>query len=256
MKVALKGLPTGTPQAELGKEGDLALSGKTSLTFEMYIAAGSGTNMKIMPVVKVGDNWTWSPATNYAVDLSTKTAGQWFTVTIPISNGFIPESGSFDASKVKAFILQFQPTGSAYTGTIFIDNVKADNTVFYDFDAMGSEWNASKWVNDAAAPVSEITVSQVAKTSVGSITPVINPSGKDATDRYPVVSVNGRMLNVMGISNAETSIRLINLKGKTVANFSALGNSRFSLTNIPAGSYLVETATDGKKLGSSRVVVR
>jgi len=167
MKVAINGLPTGNPQAELGKEGDLPLSGKTNLTFEMYIAPGSGTNMKVLPVVKVGSSWTWSPATNYAVDLSTKPTGQWFTVTIPISNGFVPESGSFDANNVKAFILQFQPSGSAYTGTIYIDNIKADNTVLYNFDAMGSEWNATKWVNDANAPVTEITTSQAARSNLG-----------------------------------------------------------------------------------------
>jgi hypothetical protein len=54
----------------------------------------------------------------------------------------------------------------------------------------------------------------------------------------------------------ETSVRLINLKGKAVANFKASGNTRFSLTKIPAGSYLVEMTAGGKKLESSRVVVR
>ncbi len=171
MKVVINGLPAGDPKAELGKEGDLALSGKTNLTFDVYIAPGSGTNMKILPVVKVGNNWTWSPATDYAVDLSTKPTGEWFTVTIPISNGFIPESGSFNASQVKAFLLQFQPT-STYTGTIYIDNVKADNTEFYNFDDMGSVWSATKWVNEANAPVSEITTSQVAKSSIGGATPI------------------------------------------------------------------------------------
>jgi len=254
MKVAINGLPTGTPQAELGKEGNLPLSGKTNLTFEMYIAPGSGTNMKVLPVVKVSDNWTWSPATNYAVDLSTKPTGQWFTVTIPISNGFIPESGSFDASKVKAFILQFQPTGSAYTGTIYIDNIKADNTVFYNFDDMGSEWSATKWVNEANAPVPQITTSQAARSSVGGPTAII--TAKPVTPRAPLAVVNGRTLNVLGLSNAETSVKLVNLKGKTIANFRAAGKASFSLADIPAGNYLVELMSNGKKLGNSRVVVR
>jgi hypothetical protein len=256
MKVALNGLPAGNPQAELGKEGALALSGKTNLTFDMYIAPGSGTNMKILPVVKVGDSWTWSPATDYAVDLSTKTAGQWFTVTIPISGGFIPGSGSFDASKVKAFLLQFQPSGpSAYTGTIYINDVKADNEVLYNFDAMGSEWSASKWVNDAAAPVPEIAVSQVAKSSVGS-TPVIAASAKRAVSRAPIATVSGKTLKITGLGNAEASVKLVNLKGKTVADFRAAGNASFGLTGIPAGNYVAELTANGKKLGSSRVVVR
>ncbi len=256
MKVAITSLPTGDPQAELGKQENLALSDKTNLTFDMYIDSGSGTNMKVLPVVKVGDNWTWSPATNYAVDLSTKPAGQWFTVTIPISNGFIPESGSFDASKVKAFILQFQPSGSAYTGTIFIDNVKADNTVLYNFDDMGSEWNATKWVNNAAAPATEITTSQVAKSSVGGTTRIITASAKQTLSPRSLATVVGKTLRITALDNVESSVKLINLKGKTVANFRAIGQTSFGLNDIPAGNYLVELTTNGKKLGSSRVVVR
>jgi len=169
MKVALTDLPIISGNtAELGKDGDLQLSGKTNLSFEMYIAPGSGANMKVLPVVKVSDNWTWSPATNYAVDLSTKPTGQWFTVTIPISNGFIPESGTFDAGKVKAFILVFQPTGSPYTGTIYIDNIKADNTVLYDFNTLGSEWSMTMRDNSANVPVTGAAVSQAARSSIGS----------------------------------------------------------------------------------------
>jgi len=256
MKVAITGLPAGNPQAELGKQGNLALSGKTNLTFDMYIDSGSGTNMKVLPVVKVGDNWTWSPATGHVVDLSTKPTGEWFTVSIPISDGFIPENGSFDASKVKAFILQFQPT-AAYTGTIYIDNVKADNTVLYDFDDMGSEWSATKWVNEAAAPVSEITPSLVLKSSVvDNGTPIIASIAKPALHRAPLVTVTGKTLKINGIGNAETSIKLINLKGKTIANFRAIGQTSFGLNDIPAGNYLIELTANGKKLGSSRVVIK
>jgi len=194
MKVAIASLPTGNPQAELSKEGSQNLSGKTNLTFDMYIAAESGTNMKVMPVVKVGDNWTWSPATNYAIDLSTEPTDQWFTVTIPISNGFIPESGSFDASKVKAFILQFQPSGSPYTGTIYIDNVKADNTVLYGFDEMGSEWSATKWINNAAAPAEEISVSLVQRPGEENPTPITAHSPLTPTHTPTYYTIKGEPL--------------------------------------------------------------
>jgi len=176
MKVVITSLPATDPKAELGKEGSLPLSGKTNLTFDMYIAPGSGTNMKVVPVLKIGDAWTWSPATSYAIDLSTKTAGEWFTVSIPISNSFIPESGSFDASKVKAFLFQFQPSSSPYTGTIYIDNVKADGTLLYGFNEIGNEWSATKWVNDANAPVQEIAVSLAQRPGEENPTPVANHS--------------------------------------------------------------------------------
>jgi hypothetical protein len=257
MKVAISGLPSGSPQAELGKEGDLALSGKTSLIFDVYIAPGSATNMTILPVVKVGSDWVWSPATNYAVNLSTKPTGEWFTVTIPISNGFVPESGSFSASNVKAFLLQFQPS-SAYTGTIYINNVRADNTVLYSFDDMGSEWSASKWVDNAAATVPEITVSQVSKSSVGGPSSIFN-GGKTvaaSTGRVPSVVVNGKILNVTGADNADMRIKMVDMRGKTVANFKSSGSGQFSLTNIPAGRYLVETRIAGKKVGNNAIIVK
>jgi hypothetical protein len=254
MKVVFDRLPSGTPQAELGIEGDLPHSGKTNLTFEVYIETGSGTNMTILPVVKVGSDWVWSPATNYAVDLSNKPTGEWFTVTIPISNGFVPESGSFSASSVKSFLLQFQPA-SAYTGTIYINNVKADNTVLYDFDAMGSEWSASKWVDNAAAPVEQITVSQTAKSNVGGNTRIIAANAKQAINRAPV-TVKGKTLNVISADNSETHIKMVDMRGKTVANFKSSGNGQFSLTNIPAGRYLVETRVANKRVGSNAIVVK
>jgi len=179
MKVVITSLPTEEPQAELGKEGSLPLSGKTNLTFDMYIAPESGTNMKVVPVLKIGDAWTWSPATDYAVDLSTKTSGEWFTVSIPISSGF----GSIDASKVKAFLFQFQPSDSPYTGTIYIDNVKADNTLLYGFSDMGSEWSATKWVNNANAPVEEISVSLAQRP--GEETPILITNHSPLTSHSP-----------------------------------------------------------------------
>jgi len=166
MKIALNGLPTGDPMAELAKEETRNLTNNTSISFDIYIPTGSNTNLTILPVIKVGNDWVWSPATDNAFSLAGKETGKWLTVTIPINN-FVPENGTLDKSAVKSIILQFQPTGSAYTGTIYIDNVKVDNTVIYNFDDMGSEWSMTKWVNNANAPVSEAAVSQVAKSSIG-----------------------------------------------------------------------------------------
>jgi len=221
MKVAINGLPAGDPKAELGKEGDLALSGKTNLTFDVYIATGSGTNMSILPVVKVGSNWTWSPATNYAIDLSTKPTGEWFTVTIPISNGFVPESGSFNASQVKAFLLQFQPT-STYTGTIYIDNVKADNTEFYNFDEMGSIWSATKWVNEANAPVSEITTSQVAKSSLGGITATAKPKDPKLDistidfSKAKIYDMRGKRVFANSLAELKSGVYIVRINGMSI----------------------------------------
>jgi len=108
----------------------------------------------------------------------------------------------------------------------------------------------------ANAPVPQITTSQAARSSVGGSTPIITSSTNPVTPRAPLAVVNGRTLNVIGLSNAETSVKLVNLKGKTIAGFRAAGKASFSLADIPAGNYLVELTSNGKKLGSSRVVVR
>jgi hypothetical protein len=188
MKVAITSLPTGNPQAELGKEGNLNLSGKTNLTFDMYMDPGSGTNMTIVPVLKVGSNWTWSPAAG--ISLAGKQSGQWITITVPL-NSFTPQSGTLNLNEVKAIVLQFQPS-SSYTGTIYIDNVKADNMELYSFNDMGSEWNATKWVNDAAVPVEEIAVSLVQRP--GSSTPIANHSPLATSHSQTYYSIKGEPL--------------------------------------------------------------
>jgi hypothetical protein len=256
MKIALKGLPTSDPLAELAKEASRNLSNNTNISFDIYIPTGSNTNLTILPVIKVGSDWVWSPATDNAFSLAGKETGKWITVTVPI-NKFVPEKGSLDKSAVKAIILQFQPTGSAYTGTIYIDDIKVDNTVIYNFNDMGSEWDMTKWVNNASAAVPEATVSQVAKSTVGGSTPIITTAAKPAPNHAPFATVNGKTLKVTGLDNAEASVKLVNLKGKTIANFKAIGgDGSFSLADIPAGNYLAELTANGKKLGSSRVVVR
>jgi len=90
---------------------------------------------------------------------------------------------------------------------------------------------------------------------VGSST-AIKSAAKPTAARALLATVNGKTLKIIGIDNAETSVKLVNLKGKTVANFRSVGNASFGLNDIPAGNYLVELTANGKKLGSSRVVVR
>jgi len=58
----------------------------------------------------------------------------------------------------------------------------------------------------------------------------------------PLVTIKGRTLNVNAGSGVDSkvSIRLVNMTGKTVANFNASGNAKLSLKTIPAGAYIVE----------------
>jgi hypothetical protein len=165
MKLALTNLPKegtdsdGGPWNELAiEQGTLDFSGKTNFTFEMYVEPGSGKNLMIVPVIKMGSDWTWSPAQTEQFSLTNITQGEWVTITIPIS-AFKPESGSPQLSQIKGVVLQYFAKDSPYTGTILFDNVKVDNTALFNFNEPGSEWNTTA---DGAS------VSLVAKSGGGS----------------------------------------------------------------------------------------
>jgi len=249
MKVAIVSLPTGSPYADLKNNGDQNLSGKTNLTFEIFIAPGSGTNLTIIPAIQVGSDWDWK-ASSQSISLSGRETNKWLKITIPMST-----FGANSLTEVKAIVLELQPSGTPYTGTIYIDNVKADNTVISDFTSFSSGWNASKY-DGGEMSVEQITVGIGPRPTDGGLTSVITASAKPAPNRAPFATVNGKTLKVTGLDNAEASVKLVSLKGKTIANFRATGNGSFSLADIPAGNYLAELTANGKKLGSSRIVVR
>jgi len=266
MKLVLTNLPQEGTNADGGpwnelfiQDGTLNFSGKTNLTFEMLITPGSGKNLMIVPVVKMGDSWTWSPAQTEQFTLTNKPQGEWFTVTIPIS-AFVPESGSPQLSQVKGIVLQYFAKDTPYTGTIYFDNVKIDGTVLYDFNEFASEWSTAAdgaSVSLAARPDAS-TDPDPCDVNPDSCAASVFNGGKasKANGRVPAVFVRGKTLNVVGINNAETRVKMVDMRGKTVANFSAPGNGRFSLANIPAGRYLVETRVAGKRAGSTAVMVR
>lgn len=63
----------------------------------------------------------------------------------------------------------------------------------------------------------------------------------------PKVSIRGKTLNVSSSNNSNMQIRLIDVRGKTRANFKSSGNGNYSLTKIPAGRYFVEIRSSGVK---------
>jgi endoglucanase len=80
-------------------------------------------------------------------------------------------------------------------------------------------------------------------------------SGKAAAVR-PSVSVKGRMLSVNASADSKIGIRIVDMRGKTVAKFNTYGGSTLSLKKIPAGSYIIEAKriNDGMKMTSSAVL--
>ncbi|MDR0305528.1 MAG: hypothetical protein LBI42_01690 [Chitinispirillales bacterium] len=230
------------------------LSGKTNITVEMYIAGGSGTNVSIHPVIQAGASWEiWAEAS--AVSLTGRPTNEWFTVTIPISS-YDGLSAGLSATQGMAF--KFIPGGSgSYSGTIYIDNIKVDGVAAYDFNVASAVWDAEgPWNNalNAPDPLPGVTVGNVARPGATSIRCGTKAAGVSA--RMPVVSVRGKVLNIVGVDNSEMAIRLIHVNGKTAANFKASGKGKFSLAKVPAGRYIVETKVAGKRAGSTAVLVR
>jgi len=68
------------------------------------------------------------------------------------------------------------------------------------------------------------------------------------------LSLIGRTLSVNAPAGSKASVKIVNLTGKTVANFTAAGAANLSLQRIPAGTYLIEARIDGRVLTRSAVL--
>jgi hypothetical protein len=252
MRLTMNNLPpegsasNGGPWNELFiEQGTHNFSGRANFIFEMYIEPGSGDNLMIVPVVKMGSGWVWSPAQTESFTLAGMPRGEWITVSIPIS-AFVPESGTPDLTQIRGIVIQYFAQGTPYTGTIFFDNVRVDNQVLFNFNEVGSEWNT------AAEGASVSLVSRPGASSVRGGIRTAAPTGL-----APVVTVNGRILNVRSATDADMQIRMVNVRGRTVARFKAAdGNGQFSIARIPAGRYIVETTVANRRVGSSAVIVK
>jgi hypothetical protein len=220
MKLALTNLPKEVegegPWNELNTSKDASFTGKTNFTFEMYIEPGSGTNLMIVPVVKDAE-WTWSPAQSESFTLAEKPQGEWFTVTIPVSAFQASEAGkTFNPASVKEFVIQYFAKDANYTGTILFDNFKVDNTVLFDFNEAGSEWNTT---------AAEASVSLVARSSAGT-TPIAN-----------IAAIN---LSTLDFSKAQ----VYDMRGKRI--FAS------SFSELKSGIYIVKIGKVSKKFAVNR----
>ncbi|MDR2579719.1 MAG: T9SS type A sorting domain-containing protein, partial [Fibromonadaceae bacterium] len=77
------------------------------------------------------------------------------------------------------------------------------------------------------------------------------------TNLTPTATVRGKMLNVTALSQtANLQIRIVDMRGKTITRFTAIGGGNFSLDKISAGSYIVEIrdATSGQRFTSAVAV--
>ncbi|MDR2577985.1 MAG: T9SS type A sorting domain-containing protein [Chitinispirillales bacterium] len=72
----------------------------------------------------------------------------------------------------------------------------------------------------------------------------------------PLVTLRGKTLSVNDSPDSRVRVKVVNMAGKTVANFNARGGADLSLRRLPAGTYIVEArrVRDGMRTTSSIVL--
>jgi len=247
MKAVFEALAPGEEnEALLRREGSLNIAGKTNLVFEIFIDQQSGSNLELYPALQTSGDWGWY-TTDDPIDLGSYDKGQWVKVEIPVAS--LKRDGTTalapSASIFAVFFKFVTSDTSPFTGTLYFDNVGLDSEIFSNFNQPASEWSIAN---------GDVSVSLAPRP--GAPSSVLNGTRPAAITRAPIVSVTGKILNVKAASDADMQIRLINVKGKTVARFKAAGDAKFSIAKVPAGRYIVETRVAGKRVGSTPVIVR
>jgi glucuronoarabinoxylan endo-1,4-beta-xylanase len=81
-------------------------------------------------------------------------------------------------------------------------------------------------------------------------------AGKTLGGYKPLMTVKGRTLAVNAAPDSRVGIRVVDMRGKTVAKFKAQGWSIISLKKIPAGAYIIEAkkTADGVRMASAVVL--
>ncbi|MDR3013775.1 MAG: hypothetical protein LBU70_11330 [Chitinispirillales bacterium] len=222
MRLAITDLPVLTEDwSELSHNPNppLSFTGRNNITFEMFVQEGSGTNLDINVVIKVGGGWTWTEGPT--LRLADYEQGEWHTVTVPVSDF---GSGLTDVRQV---LFQYGATGTPYSGVIFFDNVRLDSDVISDFD------DAQAWSLSA----DNSAVSIVTRASVGGTVSISN--SRPSTHRTPLMSVRGRRgtleLNITG-ADVQT-VELFNLRGAKIATLHnsgrlTAGTHRFAVKGV------------------------
>jgi hypothetical protein len=245
MKLDLKNLPTptgGGAYNELGTSFSKKFTGKTNLCFDLFVTATSGANATIVPVIKVGSAYTWSPAQKQALDLASIEKGKWVTYSIPIT-----AFGASDVSDVKELIFQYWATGTPYTGTFYFDNIRVDNDTLANFNTEGSVWGTGA----DAASVSLVKFSDVIP--VKSNVPVSH-----ALQTESVVISQGKSIRFNLPERSTARVELVDLTGSVVSSMMCgnmdAGIHTVIFGNVPSGHYICNVYQNAARV-SAQVVL-
>ena len=68
-----------------------------------------------------------------------------------------------------------------------------------------------------------------------------------------LVTLSGKQLSINAAPGSKVAVKIVNVRGKTVAKFNAKGGENLSLRKMPAGVYIVDARSvggDGRRMAS------
>jgi len=207
-------------QIEYQNKGGWDLSGATTFT---WTAKNNGTSdAQLHLILKLTDKWTWTE-TDGQCDVP---AGEKVTCSFDISD-------LADRNKTLAIVIANYAAG--YTGTVVYDDIKAGETVLFDFnadkyDAFGRGYgNTEEQIPEIKIVYGEDYVMGISKSTTKM------SASKLAVDRNRVLFT--------AASAGEVSVDVFGMNGNRVATLYkgklSAGTHAFDMADMPKGQYIV-----------------
>jgi len=189
--------------------------------------------------------WKLAVSGNNLVTAANSSAIDTFTVTFNLNGGTYAHSSSSDVDS---------PQRVAYGGKV-IKPIPDPIREGFTFDGWGwyngcvsNEYSVcaevailESWNFDTDTVTSNIElIAQWASTNA------VLSVNRNIASAKPLLSLRGNTLTLSAPANTVYGIRLIDVRGKTVARYKPSGGSSISLAKIPSGRYLVEARGAGK----------
>jgi hypothetical protein len=241
LKLDLKDLqvPAGNKgYQELGTSLSKNFTGKENILFEMFVTTNSSGKAKLVPVIKVGSDYKWSPAQSKAIMLGSVEKGKWITYSIPVS-----AFGAPNLSDVREILFQYWAEGAPYTGTIFFDNVRADKDTLANFNAEGSAWGTA---------ADEANVALVKLSDVSSVKNRMFILTTAKTKHAHTIGYEGKTVRFELSERADVRVELVDFMGKVVSKVNCglldLGIHNILFDNISPGHYICNIFLNNKMI--------
>jgi formylglycine-generating enzyme required for sulfatase activity len=167
--------------------------------------------------------------------------GPWFTVDNTFLRVKDPNKAVYD------YLYAVSADGKNLYHITFQPNELGDFRMFTKISAS----SVPQWKE----PTSNTTINQGGSTYIppsGSGTAVMSVNRGAAA--VNTLSITGKALRINAPTGSKATVKIVNLTGKTVADFTASGAGNLSLKSIPAGAYLIEARVDGRVLTRSAVL--